>query len=196
MKISSLLKDDSRVIYPPVRDIFRAFYMTRPEQMTVVLMGQDPYHSGVGEYDGSAMGLAFSVRPGNSLNPSIRNIYKELDREGFTGARTGDLRGWTGHTLLINMALTVARGSAGSHTEIWRRFSEELISYIDRTRGGEVTWLLFGKDAHAIAKYIQHGRIVRTSHQAHSAVSAAPQKSQRSWDQMYSRLLKESSGGE
>ena len=81
--ISSELAKESRILYPLLKDVLRAFYMTPLNTFKVVLLGQDPYHSGTHEFDGSAMGLAFSVRPGNQINPSLRNIYKELVTEGF-----------------------------------------------------------------------------------------------------------------
>ncbi len=163
--ISSGLAKESRILYPPLKDVFRAFYMTPLHTFKVVLLGQDPYHSGTHEFDGSAMGLAFSVRPGNPINPSLRNIYKELVTEGFSGdGRDGDLRAWTSHTLLLNMALTVAKGEAGSHSCLWNDFSQELIKYIDEKRGNTIVWFLFGNEAQGVAGHIRHGKIERTSH--------------------------------
>jgi uracil-DNA glycosylase len=115
--ISSELAQKSRILYPPLKDVLVAFYMTPLDTFKVVLLGQDPYHSGTDEFDGSAMGLAFSVRSGNPTNPPLKNIYKELATEGFSrDDRNGDLREWTSHTLLLNTALTVVKGEAGSHS--------------------------------------------------------------------------------
>ena len=65
-----------RQIFPPEEDLFRAFHLTPPEKVRVLILGQDPYHD-----DGQAHGLAFSVRPGVKFPPSLRNIFKELNSD-------------------------------------------------------------------------------------------------------------------
>ncbi len=44
--------------------------------MKVVIIGQDPYHD-----DNQAHGLCFSVKKEVPIPPSLRNIYKELERD-------------------------------------------------------------------------------------------------------------------
>ena len=61
-------------VYPPENEVFRAFSLTPPDQVRVVILGQDPYH-GAGE----ANGLAFSVREGVKIPPSLRNMFQELE---------------------------------------------------------------------------------------------------------------------
>jgi uracil-DNA glycosylase len=61
-------------IFPP--QPLRALALTPPEQVRVVILGQDPYHG-----RGQAEGLAFSVAPGVAIPPSLRNIFKELQRD-------------------------------------------------------------------------------------------------------------------
>ena len=45
-----------RKIYPPPKDIFRAFQLCKFEDVKVVILGQDPYHGAL-----QANGLAFAV---------------------------------------------------------------------------------------------------------------------------------------
>ncbi|RYF67907.1 MAG: uracil-DNA glycosylase, partial [Comamonadaceae bacterium] len=65
---------EGAVIFPP--QPLRALELTPPESVRVVILGQDPYHG-----RGQAEGLAFSVAPGVPLPPSLRNIFKELERD-------------------------------------------------------------------------------------------------------------------
>jgi uracil-DNA glycosylase len=74
-KISEELSNEEK-FYPVKDDIFKCFYLTPYKNVNVVLLGQDPYHNG------SATGLCFDVKRGNIINPSLQNIYKELENEG------------------------------------------------------------------------------------------------------------------
>ena len=73
---------ETQTVFPPREELFTAFELTPPEAVRVVILGQDPYHE-----PGQAHGLAFSVRRGVKLPPSLRNIYQELesDRRQRTG---------------------------------------------------------------------------------------------------------------
>lgn len=78
-------------IYPPQKDVFNAFRFTELGDVKVVILGQDPYHG-----PGQAHGLAFSVRPGVAIPPSLLNMYKELEATipGFTRPTHGYLESW------------------------------------------------------------------------------------------------------
>ena len=78
-------------IYPPQKDVFNAFRFTELGDVKVVILGQDPYHG-----PGQAHGLAFSVRPGIAIPPSLLNMYKELENTipGFTRPNHGYLESW------------------------------------------------------------------------------------------------------
>ena len=159
-KISKYLENESAEIFPPIHQVFRAFYLTPLEKVKAVLIGQDPYHNG------SAVGICFSVKPGNNINPSLRNIYKELRLEGFQLNETGDLTHWSKQgILMLNTALTVLRGDPDSHTAIWYDFTTYLIKFIDRKKENDVHWLLFGSKAVNIVAYTaKKGRKHITSH--------------------------------
>ena len=74
-QLTSFVRDEygKYSIFPPGKDIFRAFDRCPVEKVKVVIIGQDPYHG-----PNQANGLCFSVNPGVALPPSLRNIFKEL----------------------------------------------------------------------------------------------------------------------
>ena len=109
----------TQTVFPPREDLFNAFALTPPEAVRVVILGQDPYHE-----PGQAHGLAFSVRRGVKLPPSLRNIYQELESDlGISPAKDGDLSAWARQgVLLLNTVLTVESGRANSHKNFgWQR---------------------------------------------------------------------------
>jgi uracil-DNA glycosylase len=112
-------------IYPPAREWFNALWYTPPQQVSVVILGQDPYHG-----PGQAHGLCFSVRPGVAVPPSLHNIYRELaDDLGVPPAAHGSLVAWARRgVLLLNSVLTVEQGRAGAHQgKGWERFTDVII---------------------------------------------------------------------
>ena len=101
------------VVYPA--RVFRALELTPLSATRVVILGQDPYHGA-----GQAEGLAFSVAPGQRLPPSLRNIYKELQRDlGLPPPASGSLLAWAERgVLLLNTSLTVEDGRPASHSKL------------------------------------------------------------------------------
>ncbi len=99
--------------FPTGKNIFRAFDMTPFDEVKVVILGQDPYHT-----PGAAMGLSFSVPTGSKPQPSLRNIFKELASDmGITRTET-DLTDWAEQgVLLLNAVLTVREGVPASHKD-------------------------------------------------------------------------------
>jgi uracil-DNA glycosylase len=135
---------NNAVIYPQPSDVFNAMIYTSLSDMKVCLIGQDPYHS-----PNAAMGLAFSHPPDyNSIQPSLKNIYKELEDSGYNvNHKSGDLVKWAKQgVFLINTALTVRKGEANSHKEIWGEFTKALLKYIsDNTE--HIVVIMWGKPA-------------------------------------------------
>lgn len=125
--------------------MFAALKLTSLSDVKVVILGQDPYHGA-----GQAHGLAFSVRPGVKIPPSLRNMYKEIASDlGHTPPRHGDLRKWARQgVMLLNTVLTVRSAEAHSHKKQgWERFTTAILSAIGRQSG--VVFLLWGKPAQA-----------------------------------------------
>lgn len=160
-EIMNILKEISKKIvskkpiYPPINRVFRTFTLPK-EKIRVVILGMDPYHN-----PGSAVGLCFSVPKGGKINPSLRNIYSELEREGYTGEKNGDLSHWLEQgVFMLNTALTVEEGSPDSHTDAWYDFSRAVIREINDEG---VIWLLMGAKAIAFQDSIS-GKVIKTSH--------------------------------
>ena len=137
------------VIFPP-RPL-RALELTPPEEVRVVILGQDPYHG-----RGQAEGLAFSVAPGVALPPSLRNIFKELERDLGTPPPKfpnpgGSLVRWASHgVLLLNTCLTVEEGQAASHSgKGWEDLTDAVIRHAGNA-GRPLVFMLWG--AHAQSK--------------------------------------------
>lgn len=132
--------------FPPKQLVFQAFALTSPEHVKVVILGQDPYHQ-----VGQAMGLSFSVPDGIQIPPSLRNIFKNLQRHvGKAIPKTGDLTGWTTQgVLLLNTALTVQSNRPNSHQQAWKPFTNAIIQWIS-DHCDKVVFLLWGN--HAILK--------------------------------------------
>ncbi|MCA9381435.1 uracil-DNA glycosylase [Candidatus Dojkabacteria bacterium] len=115
----------SNTIYPPGKFIFRAFNEAAVDDVKVVILGQDPYHT-----PGVANGLAFSANSDQKIPPSLRNIYKELESDlGIKPPEDPDLTRWAKQgVLLLNATLTVEKGKAGSHQKKgWEEFTDEAI---------------------------------------------------------------------
>ena len=116
---------DEQVIYPPQEDILNALAWTPPQDVRVVILGQDPYHG-----PGQAMGLSFSVHRDQRLPPSLCNIYKELVADlGCDTPATGDLSNWARQgVLLLNTTLTVREHAANSHSKLgWQTLTDYVV---------------------------------------------------------------------
>lgn len=130
------------ICYPQKENIFRAFELTKPEQVKAVILGQDPYHE-----PNQAHGLCFSVLPGQTkLPPSLKNIYREITEEyGSLNRENGFLEDWAKQgVLMLNTVMTVRKGSANSHKgRGWEVFTDNVVSYINRLNQ-PVVYLLWG----------------------------------------------------
>jgi uracil-DNA glycosylase len=131
----------TQVVYPPGKEIFRAFDACPFDQLRVVILGQDPYH-GVGQ----ANGLCFSVHPSVKMPPSLVNIFKEIQQDlNKPVPANGDLQRWARQgVLLLNATLTVRASSPGSHqNKGWETFTDAVIDRIKREKEN-VAFLLWG----------------------------------------------------
>lgn len=148
--LDTLLADEyasGKTIYPPKENIFEALRLTPPAKIKVILIGQDPYHR-----KGEAHGLAFSCQ--THIPPSLRNVYEELKREGFSRPATGDLTEWAlKGVLCLNTSLTVVEGRPNSHMGIWRPFTEHLLQFINSSPYCQrIVVMAWGKHAEDVSK--------------------------------------------
>ena len=140
-----------KTIYPPRDRWLKALDLTPLDSVRVVILGQDPYHG-----PGQAMGLSFAVPQGAVLPPSLRNIYAELESDlGIARPGHGDLSGWARQgVLLLNTALTVEAGRAGSHAgRGWEAVSNACLAAVAMREEPSV-FVLWGNHAQAIGRRI------------------------------------------
>jgi len=143
-------------VYPEKKNIFRAFSLTKYNNLKVVILGQDPYHQ-----PNQAVGLAFSVPKETPNPPSLINILKEV--KNSTGKDSicldGDLSRWAVQgVLLLNAILTVERGKPLSHANIgWEIFTDNIIKHIN-DYFEKIIFLLWGANAIKKAKLIDKNR--------------------------------------
>lgn len=146
-KLGGFLSKQERAgkrVFPPRGQRLAALEMTPLDQVRVVILGQDPYHGA-----GQAHGLAFSVPEGVKVPPSLANIYKELASDlGLTPPRHGNLESWARQgVLLLNNALTVEEGRAGSHQMLgWEAITDAVVAAV-AARTEPVVFLLWGSHA-------------------------------------------------
>ena len=144
-------KEQGKRIFPKGADWFRALDLTPPDEVRVVILGQDPYH-GLGQ----AHGLCFSVPNGVDPPPSLKNIYKEMEGDlGIKPARHGFLEHWAKQgVLLLNSVLTVEMGRAASHRDKgWERFTDAIIAAVNASET-PVVFMLWGSYAQKKAAFV------------------------------------------
>ena len=131
----------NRKVFPPPKDIFKAFDLCPFDKVKVVILGQDPYHG-----PGQAHGLCFSVSKNVPMPPSLVNIYKEINSEnGKPIPEHGNLEHWAEQgVFLLNATLTVIAHMAGSHQKKgWETFTDEVIRLISEKKE-QVVFMLWG----------------------------------------------------
>lgn len=148
--------DHGAVVFPA--QPFSALALTPRGHVKVVILGQDPYHGA-----GQAEGLAFSVAHGQKWPPSLRNIFKELEREAAAGElpaepagrRSGSLRAWSAQgVLLLNTCLTVEEGRPASHSGWgWEVLTQALVHEV-AIGPRPVAFLLWGAHAQKFAPLV------------------------------------------
>ena len=166
--LQAVLELDPSVVRPEPQYFFKALKLTPVNSVKAVILGQDPYHS-----PGLAQGLAFSIPADIAVNSrafpsSLRNINKALALEGFGSLPNGDLHHWAKQgVLLLNTALSVKLGEAGSHTGLgWKSLIDHLISALSKAKP-HLVWMLWGGHAQSKLPLIENGNdplILQSSH--------------------------------
>lgn len=153
----------NKTIYPPKTNLFQAFKLTPLNQVKVVIIGQDPYHN-----PNQANGLAFSVNENVTLPPSLKNIYKEIERSfGYSMSNNGALSSWAKQgVLLLNTILTVEENKPLSHqNKGWETFTLEIIKALNALNQ-PICFLLFGQHAKQYEKHLNNPNhlVLKTVH--------------------------------
>lgn len=157
ISLTNFVKEEykSATIYPPGKEIFRAFDCCDFGNVKIVIIGQDPYHG-----PGQANGLCFSVRDGVRMPPSLVNIFKEIRNDlGKEIPQSGDLGRWADQgVLLLNATLTVRASSPGSHqNKGWELFTDAVIRKISEEKEN-VVFLLWGAYAQKKGEIIDRSK--------------------------------------
>jgi uracil-DNA glycosylase len=142
-------------VYPPGKEIFRAFDECDFSDVKVVILGQDPYHG-----PGQANGLCFSVHEGVRTPPSLVNIFKEIRADlGKPIPISGELERWAEQgVLLLNATLTVRAAAPGSHqNKGWEAFTDAVIKKISDEKQ-HVVFLLWGAYAQKKGEIIDRNK--------------------------------------
>ena len=162
--IEAALATDKRPVYPPLQLVFAALERTQPDDVRVVILGQDPYPQ-----EGKANGLAFSIAndfPPRRHRDSLDNIFQELSDDLGVHRQVTNLEDWADQgVLLLNcLALTVPEGKAGGHRSLgWKALTSQVL---DRLRTAPRAYILWGGDAHKAAADVDaHTNfVIRSSH--------------------------------
>ncbi|MCQ2506708.1 MAG: uracil-DNA glycosylase [Lachnospiraceae bacterium] len=155
---------ESYVVYPKYDDLFKALEFVKPADVSVVLLGQDPYH----EFN-QAHGLAFSVPLSQKTIPcSLRNVFKELhDDLGVDIPDNGNLERWAKQgVLMLNTILTVREKVALSHEKKgWEELTDAIIRYLN-SLDKPIVFLLWGNGAKSKEKMLNNPKhlILKASH--------------------------------
>lgn len=165
-------------VLPSINNVFNAFRYCDINDIKVVIIGQDCYYSRGKNGCVLANGLCFSVSQECHTCPSsLKTIFKELQHE-YSGElrKNTDLTDWAKQgVLLLNCALTVREGKAGSHMKLWKNFTEQIIKHI-ATKHEHVVYILWGEHAKSYAKYINKSKnlVLECRHPSGLASSKGP----------------------
>ena len=153
----------NHTVYPSGANIFRALDKCSPDDVKVVIIGQDPYHG-----EGQANGLCFSVNDGVMFPPSLRNIFKEIESDlGIKVPTSGNLDRWAEQgVLLLNSTLTVRAHAAASHAgHGWEQFTDAVVATLSELKSG-VVYMLWGNYAQRKGAIVDRSRnlVLKAAH--------------------------------
>ena len=149
MRLAARLDEDAHAgmaVFPPAEQTYSALTFAGPADIKVVILGQDPYPT-----EGHAHGLAFSFRGEGRLPASLKRIFRELGNDlGAAPPASGDLTPWAEQgVLLLNTALSVEAGQAGSHLSLgWQALADQVIADVS-TKARAAVFMLWGDKARA-----------------------------------------------
>ena len=165
--ITKELDAETRPVFPPVGKMFRALERTQPDDVQVIILGQDPYHT-----PGKADGLAFSIPQGfGGRLDSLGNIFKEIESDLGAPRRRTDLSDWADQgVLLLNTALSVPQGAAKAHAKLgWDILVHQVLARLsDQPRA----YLLWGGPARQMAQAVDPARNLKIETAHPSPLSA------------------------
>lgn len=163
-QIENIIRDQRSAglpIIPEDRNLFRALTIS-PNQVRVVIMGQDPYPNPM-----HACGLSFSVpAETNPKPPTLRNILNEVQADvGLCSVSNGDLGPWMKQgVLLLNRVLSVVEHQSDSHRKIgWQTITDRILEVIVQSNP-DVVAILWGKQAQEVNKFFKPENVIHSAH--------------------------------
>lgn len=154
-------QDSGEIIVPAWENIFAAIALA-PDQVKVVILGQDPYPN-----SSHGIGLAFAVPSQTKPLPgSLRNILKEVEEDlGRAPQTSPDFRHWVAQgVLLLNTALTTVHGASNSHAKLpWDRVVTQILNAVI-SANPKVVAVLWGNSAQSLAPKFAADRVVACAH--------------------------------
>ena len=153
-------------VFPPSKEIFRAFQLTPLSNVRVVVIGLDPYPT-LYKNKPVACGLSFAPRDREYVPPSLRKIYDRVKEDFYDSELTFavdlDIAYWAKQgILMLNAALTVEQGKPGSHMKVWELWTKEVIKTLNEYTT-DIIFCLWGKDAQAFKTQIADHHIILES---------------------------------
>lgn len=141
----------TKIIYPEPDNTFKAYKLTPPDKIKVVIIGQDLYHNG------NADGLTFSCKI--KISSSLQKIFEGIEQQFGSCSYNMNLERWSKQgVFLLNSILTVERGLPLSHANLgWQMFTNFSLAQLKQKK---LVWLLFGSEAHKLEKLAKKERLV------------------------------------
>lgn len=168
---STINQLDKNKLCPEIHNILRCFTYFDVLETRVVICGQDPYHT-----EGVATGLAFDVSNKRYIQPSLRNIFKEIERT-YPDAHC-DIEAWCMQgVLMFNRSLTVEKNKPNSHSKYWKNITNEMIrrlSKISKENDNKIVFMLWGNNAQELENYIGTDYHIILKHTHPSPLSRKP----------------------
>jgi uracil-DNA glycosylase len=172
MELAKFIAEERKTkqIFPLREEIFRAFQLTPYMKTRVTILSMDPYFT---EYKGEpvACGLSFAPRNRDFVPPSLRIIYQKIKETCYPDDLAFpidlNIENWAKQgVLMLNSALTVEKGNAGSHLKQWDFFTKAVLEALNELPGH--IFVLWGKDAQKYKKYLnpESQYILECSHPA------------------------------
>lgn len=148
--IAQTMKRDKEILCPAYEDVFNVFKLVKPNQIKIVIIGQDPY------INDEAHGLSFSSVDG--MTPSLRIVFREL-QESLGITRTNpNLTDWAEQgVFLLNRSLTTIRRNSNFHRNCgWHTFTGNTISFIEQNCNQPIVYMLWGNDAQTARNLVRN----------------------------------------
>lgn len=163
-ELSDLLlqSEQSGITLIPQREQIFASLEISPRDVTVVILGQDPYPN-----PNFTTGLAFAVPVDtNPIPGSLRNIFREVASDtGREPASDCTLEGWVKQgVLLLNTSLTTKLGERASHVNWpWQPVIKSILEHVVENNP-KVVALLWGNHSKQFAGLFDPSSVIESAH--------------------------------